>query len=229
MAINLWGKIYYKDTFAGILSQEAGGRCVFTYDEGYLQSSLPAISYTLPLRAKPHLSEYGLHPFFDNLCAEGWLKNAQARALGLRRDDRFSLLLAFGTDLAGAVSVIDPEPVGDIRIDHGDPENIAALSARASLSGVQPKLGAIKKESRVFRPVKRGERATYVAKLPSPTLPDILGLEYITVQACAALLKEDIVAEMTLAPLKDVAERALFVKRFDRTKDGKQLHFEEFN
>ena len=228
MAINLWGKIYYKDTFAGILSQEAGGRCVFTYDEGYLQSSLPAISYTLPLRAEPHLSEYGLHPFFDNLCAEGWLKNAQARALGLRRDDRFSLLLAFGTDLAGAVSIIDPEPVGDIKIDRGDPENIAALSARASLSGVQPKLGAIK-EGRVFRPVKRGERATYVAKLPSPILPDILGLEYITTQACGALLKEDIVAEMTLAPLKDVAERALFVKRFDRTEDGEQFHFEEFN
>ena len=103
MAVNLWGKIYYKDTFAGILSQEAGGRCVFTYDESYMESALPAISYTLPLQAKPHLSEYGLHPFFDNLCAEGWLKNAQARALGLRRDDRFSLLLAFGTDLAGAV------------------------------------------------------------------------------------------------------------------------------
>ena len=228
MAINLWGKIYYKDTFAGILSQEAGGRCVFTYDEGYLQSSLPAISYTLPLRAEPHLSEYGLHPFFDNLCAEGWLKNAQARALGLRRDDPFSLLLAFGTDLAGAVSIIDPEPVGDIKIDRGDPENIAALSARASLSGVQPKLGAIK-EGRVFRPVKRGERATHIAKLPSPILPDILGLEYITTQACGALLKEDIVAEMTLAPLKDVAERVLLVKRFDRTEDGERFHFEEFN
>lgn len=228
MATNLWGRIYYKDIFAGILSQEAGGRCVFTYDESYLQSSLPAISYTLPLRAEPHLSEYGLHPFFDNLCAEGWLKNAQARALGLRRDDRFSLLLAFGTDLAGAVSVIDPDPAGEIKIDHGDPENIAALSARASLSGVQPKLGAIK-EGRVFRPVKRGERATYIAKLPSPTLPDILGLEYVTTQACAALLKEDAVAEMTLAPLQGVAERSLLVKRFDRTEDGKQIHFEEFN
>ena len=228
MATNLWGRIYYKNIFAGILSQEAGGRCVFTYDESYLQSSLPAISYTLPFRAEPHLSEYGLHPFFDNLCAEGWLKNAQARALGLRRDDRFSLLLAFGTDLAGAVSVIDPDPAGEIKIDHGDPENIAALSARASLSGVQPKLGAIK-EGRVFRPVKRGERATYIAKLPSPTLPDILGLEYVTTQACAALLKEDTVAEMTLAPLQGVAERSLLVKRFDRTEDGKQIHFEEFN
>ena len=228
MATNLWGNVYYKDTFAGVLSQEAGGRCVFTYDESYLQSSLPTISYTLPLRAEPHLSEYGLHPFFDNLCAEGWLKNAQARALGLRNGDRFSLLLAFGTDLAGAVSIIDPDPAGDIKIDLNDPENIAALSARASLSGVQPKLGAIK-EGRVFRPVGLGEQATHIAKLPSPTLPDILGLEYITTQAYAALLKEDAVAEMTLAPLQGVTERSLLVKRFDRTEDGGQIHFEEFN
>ena len=228
MATNFWGKVYYGDTFAGILSQEAGGRCVFTYDESYLQTSLPAISYTLPLRAEPHLSEYGLHPFFDNLCAEGWLKDVQARALGLRRDDRFPLLLAFGTDLAGAVSIIDPDPAGDIEIDPNDPENIAALSARASLSGVQPKLGAIK-EGRVFRPVRRSERATYIAKLPSPSLPDILGLEYITTQACAALLKKDMVAEMTLARLQGVSERALLIKRFDRTEDGRQTHFEEFN
>ncbi len=228
MATNLWGNVHYRDTFVGILSQEAGGRCVFTYDESYLQSSLPAISYTLPLRAEPHLSEYGLHPFFDNLCAEGWLKNMQAHALGLRRDDRFPLLLAFGTDLAGAVSIIDPDPAEDIKLDHNDPENIAALSARASLSGVQPKLGAIK-EGRVFRPVGRGERATHIAKLPSPTLSDILGLEYITTRACAALLKKDTVAEMTLAPLQGVSERSLLVKRFDRTKDGEQIHFEEFN
>ena len=189
---------------------------------------MPGISYTLPLRAEPHLSEYGLHPFFDNLCAEGWLKNAQARALGLRRDDRFQLLLAFGTDLAGAVSIIDPDPAVDIKIDHNDPENIAALLARASLSGVQPKVGAIK-EGRVFRPVGRSERATHIAKLPSPTLPDILGLEYITTQACAALLKKDIVVEMTLRPLQGVSERSLLIKRFDRTEGGEKIHFEEFN
>lgn len=147
---------------------------MFTYDEGYLESALPVISYTLPLQTEPHLSEYGLHPFFDNLCAEGWLKNAQSRALGLRGDDPFSLLLAFGEDLAGAVSVIDPEPAGDIKIDYSDPEDIAALAARASLCGFQPKVGAIK-EGRRFRPVGCGERATHIAKLPSPTLSGILG------------------------------------------------------
>ena len=122
MATNLWGEIYYKDALAGILSREPGNLHVFTYDEGYLQGSLPAISHTLPLHSEPYPSRYGLHPFFDNLCAEGWLKNIQAQALELRGDDRFQLLLAFGTDLAGAVSVIDPEPSRDVKIDRTDPE-----------------------------------------------------------------------------------------------------------
>lgn len=228
MTANLQGKIYYGEKFAGILSRERGDRHAFTYDEGYLQSSLPAISHTLPLRSEPHLSDRGLHPFFDNLCSEGWLKSAQVRALGLRKDDRLSLLLAFGTDLAGAVSVINPEPERKIRINLGDPENVAALEARASLCGFQPKVGAIK-DGRRFRPVRRGERATHIAKLPSPTLPGVLELEYITTLACRALLGEDPVAEMTLAPLRDVAERALLIRRFDRAGDGTRLHFEEFN
>ena len=228
MATNLWGEIYYKDALAGILSREPGNLHVFTYDEGYLRGSLPAISHTLPLRSEPYLSRYGLHPFFDNLCSEGWLKNAQARALELRGDDRLQLLLAFGTDLAGAVSVIDPEPSRDVKIDRADPENVAALAARASLCGVQPKLGAVK-EGRSFRPAGYGERATHIAKLPSAALPGIQELEYLTTRACAALLREDAVAEMTIAPLRGLEERALLVRRFDRTPGGERLHFEEFN
>ena len=44
-----------------------------------------------------------------------------------------------------------------------------------------------------------------------------------------ALLKGYAVAEMTLASLRDVAERVLLIRRFDRTEDGARLHFEEFN
>jgi serine/threonine-protein kinase HipA len=51
-----------------------------------------------------------LHPFFDNLVVEGWLETAQMRLLGKHQVNRFELLLAFGQDLAGAVSVIDQEP-----------------------------------------------------------------------------------------------------------------------
>ena len=83
MANTLWGKIYYKDTYAGRLQEEPGGRVVFTYDPSYIQEKQPAIAYTLPLREEPFISERGLHPFFDNLVAEGWFRNAQAKALGI--------------------------------------------------------------------------------------------------------------------------------------------------
>ena len=111
MAKTGWGKVYFKDTYAGRLQEEPGGRMIFTYDPSYLQPpEQPAVSYSLPLRAEPYVCERGLHPFFDNLVAEGWLQNAQARALGVNARDRFSLLLGFGYDLAGAISVLDPDP-----------------------------------------------------------------------------------------------------------------------
>lgn len=94
MARTLWGKIYLKDIYAGRLQEEPGGRCVFTYDPTYLEREQPAaIAHTLPLRADPYVSERGLHPFFDNLFAEGWFRNAQARALGIDPSSRFALLL----------------------------------------------------------------------------------------------------------------------------------------
>lgn len=83
MATMLWGKVYYQNLFAGILRQEPGGRCAFDYDPDYLASDSPAIAYTLPFHDGSHYSEAGLHPFFDNLVAEGWLRSAQARALGI--------------------------------------------------------------------------------------------------------------------------------------------------
>src|SRR2546428_543148 len=112
------------------------------YDQAYLGAGRPAIAFTLPARVAPHVSEPGLHPFFDNLVAEGWLRDAQARALKVDPHNRFALLLAFGHDCAGAVSVIDPAPLLEPSIDLDDPIANAALTSRASLSGIQPKLFA---------------------------------------------------------------------------------------
>jgi serine/threonine-protein kinase HipA len=75
MARTLWGKVYMKDAYAGRLHEEPGGRCVFTDDASYLAAGLPTIAYTLPPRAEPYIAERGLHPFFDNLIAEGWFRS----------------------------------------------------------------------------------------------------------------------------------------------------------
>ncbi|MFI5014763.1 MAG: type II toxin-antitoxin system HipA family toxin [Hyphomicrobiales bacterium] len=228
MAAALWGKVYYNDLYAGELRQEPGGRCVFTCDPTYLEAKHPAIAFTLPRRASPHICEQGLHPFFDNLVAEGWLRNAQARALKIDPSNRFALLLAFGHDCAGAVSVIDPAPLREPAINVDDPLAAAALSSKGSLSGVQPKLLAVR-EGRKYRPAGPQERSTFVAKLPSGTLRDLVENGYLTTIAVRALLPDDQTVAATIAPLEGIRERALLVRRFDRLPSGTKIHFEEFN
>jgi serine/threonine-protein kinase HipA len=228
MAASLWGKAYNGNVYAGELRQEPGGRCIFTYDVSYLTAGAPAIAFALPLQIAPHISERGLHPFFDNLVAEGWLRNAQARALKIDPGNRFALLLAFGHDCAGAISVVDPAPVKEPALDINDPFAAAALASRGSLSGVQPKLLAVR-EGRHFRPAGNGEISTFIAKLPSPTLGDLIENEFLTTQAVRALMPDDRVVDAIIAPLKGVRDKALLVHRFDRLPSGGRLHFEEFN
>src|ERR1017187_2214768 len=93
MAQTLHGNVYYQTTFAGVLREEPDGRYAFTYQEDYLEAGNPAIAFPLPLQLGPRYSRSGLHPFFDNLVSEGWLANAQARALGIQTNDRFGRLL----------------------------------------------------------------------------------------------------------------------------------------
>lgn len=228
MAKTFWGKVYYRDDYAGLLQQEPGGRYVFAYDEAYIAAGGPAIAHTLPLREAPHYNEAGLHPFFDNLVAEGWLRNAQARSLGVRTSERFALLLAYGRDCAGAVSIIDPEPTGDLKLDPADRVSIAALTSRASLSGIQPKILAVK-GPRGFQPAGAKEIGTYIAKLPSGQLPDIIPLEWLTTEAARKLLPEEPTVEMSIDALGNIADEVLVIRRFDRTPQGEKLHFEEFN
>ena len=228
MAATLWGKVYNNDSFAGELRQEPGGRCVFTYDPGYLAVGSPAIALTLLRQAAPHICERGLHPFFDNLVAEGWLRNAQARALKVDVGNRFALLLAFGHDCAGAVSVIDPNPVAEPSVDLDDPTAAAALVSRSSLSGVQAKLLVVQSGKR-FRPARRDENSNFIAKLPSGTLRDIVENEFLTTVANRALLPDDQVVDAIIGTVDGIDGRALLVRRFDRRRSGTKIHFEEFN
>jgi len=225
----LWGKVYYKDIFAGTLREEPGGRVTFTYDSTYIDGGHPAIAHTLPVREQPHISNNGLHPFFDNLVSEGWLEQAQSRLLGRREVTRFELLLAFGFDCAGAVSIVDPEPsaLSEAMLDLDDPKEMAVLTSRASLSGVQPKL-AVVEEGGIYRPARINELSTHIAKFPSANHPNLTLNEYLTTLAFKALLPDDEVVDLGIEDVKGLGEPALLIKRFDRGSEGR-LHFEEFN
>jgi len=225
----LWGKVYYKDIFAGTLREEPGDRVTFTYDSSYIEGGHPAIAQTLPVREQPHISNNGLHPFFDNLVSEGWLEQAQSRLLGRREVTRFELLLAFGFDCAGAVSIVDPEPsaLSEAMLDLDDPKEMAVLTSRASLSGVQPKL-AVVEAGGIYRPARINELSTHIAKFPSANHPDLTLNEYLTTLAFKALLPDDEIVDLGIEEVKGLGEPALLIKRFDRGPEGR-LHFEEFN
>ncbi len=229
MANLLWGKVYFNDMFAGFLREEPGDRITFTYDDSYISAKNPAIAHTLPVRETPHISNNGLHPFFDNLVSEGWLEHAQSRLLGKREVKRFELLLAFGFDCAGAVSVVDPEPskLTQAMLDIDDPKEMAVLTSRASLSGVQPKLTVVE-ENGIFRPARIDEISTHIVKFPSANHPDLIENEYLTSQAFKALLPDDDIVELSISEIKGLDDPALLIKRFDRSDDGR-IHFEEFN
>lgn len=227
MAVNFYGTVYFQDMLAGTLEQIPDGRYAFTYNLAYIAAGQPQIAHTLFRRFGPHYSP-ALHPFFDNLVAEGWLARAQARALGIRGDDRFARLLAFGADCPGAVSISDPQPARAPDLDVGTREEIAALANRASISGVQRKLFAVS-TAKGFRPAAAGELSTHIAKLPSSDLGELVELEYLTTTAAKALLPADAVVDAEVAAVEGIRGRCLLVRRFDRTPTGEKVHFEEFN
>jgi len=227
MATRLYGTVFFRKEVAGTLEQIPDGRFAFTYAPSYLDEGRVQIAYSLPLQKEPHYS-FGLHAFFDNLVAEGWLARAQARALGIRGDDRFARLLAFGLDCPGALSVVDPKPSSAPDLTHGSSEEIAALTNRASISGVQPKLFAVQ-EGKKFRPAQRGEPSTHIAKLSSPELRHLVELEYLTTNAARVLLPTDEVVTVEVAPVEKIQGHCLLVRRFDRAEHGEKIHFEEFN
>ncbi|MCY3673917.1 MAG: HipA domain-containing protein [Rhodobacteraceae bacterium] len=229
MASLLWGKVYYHDLFVGYVREEPGDSISFNYDTSYIEGGYPAIAHTLPVRSEPYISNYGLHPFFDNLVSEGWLEQLQSRLLGRRIVSRFELLLAFGFDCAGAVSIYDPIPsnLSKSMLDMSSPKELAVLTSRASLSGVQPKLAVIEEDG-IYRPTRMGELSTHIAKFPTPAHPDLIENEYLTTVAVKALIPKDEIVQLIIDEVLGLDESALLIRRFDRSSEGR-LHFEEYN
>ncbi|MCJ7553824.1 MAG: HipA N-terminal domain-containing protein [Ignavibacteriaceae bacterium] len=102
------GKVFYKNEFAGIISEDENGYS-FTYKEEYLNSANPkAVSFTLPLQKESFRSKT-MFPFFDGLIPEGWLLEIAEKNWKINSRNRMSLLLTFCKDCIGAVSVIPIE------------------------------------------------------------------------------------------------------------------------
>jgi serine/threonine-protein kinase HipA len=100
------GKVYYKDYFAGIITETNEGEYIFQYDEEYVNEHPDElITFSMPVVFEPY-NENRLFPFFDGLIPEGWLLDIASENWKINRNDRMGLLLACCQNCIGAVGVV---------------------------------------------------------------------------------------------------------------------------
>ena len=98
-------EIFYKDLFAGILTETDEGEYIFQYDKKYV-AKYPNqfLTFSLPVRELEYI-ENRLFPFFEGLIPEGWLLDIASKNWKINPNDRMGLLLACCQNCIGAVSV----------------------------------------------------------------------------------------------------------------------------
>ncbi len=209
----------FKDRIAGTLAETASGGSRFTYSELWTE----AIACSLPVDRREHEWATGLHPFFQHLGPEGWLRERQARTGHLAEEDDFGLLLRYGADCIGAVGVRPHDP----SFAAGPAVELTASPGR-TVSGIQKKLLAVRDAEGRFHAAGPEGVAPYIAKFNSEALPTLVRNEALTLRWLRAVLGDAEVTKSELATLVDLNETGLIVTRFDRTEGGEKLRLEDF-
>jgi serine/threonine-protein kinase HipA len=206
---------------AGRIEETVSGGSRFVYKADWTET----IGCCLPVNRREHEWRAGLHPFFQHLGAEGWLRERQARVAHIAEEDDLGLLLRYGEDCIGAVGLL---PAG-AAVDNFVPEMMAAVPGR-TVSGVQRKLLVVRDEAaNTYRPAASTGPAPYIAKLNSDSRPTMVRNEALSLRWVAALLGKDEVSEFRIDRIAELGETALIVTRFDRLEDGSKLRAEDFS
>ena len=214
------GQALFKDQAAGTLEETAGGGSRFIYDADWKTP----IACSFPILQREHEWAPGIHPFFQHLAPEGWLREKQARLGDIPEEDDFGLLLRYGADCIGAVG-LRPFP-GDKESKIAVPAD-PTISPGRTISGIQKKLLAVKDGSG-FAPAGPTGLAPYIAKFNSEAtrIESLVRNEALSLGWSAELLSKNEVNEFVIGTVS--GEPALIVTRFDRTPEGAKLRLEDF-
>jgi len=215
-------EILFKDQPAGTLEETAGGGTRFTYGPKWETQ----IACSLPVLQREHEWAPGVHPFFQHLGPEGWLREKQARVGHIAQEDDFGLLLRYGADCIGAVGVRPPP--GAKSQDTAPVIEVTASPGR-TISGIQRKLLVIK-EGKAFTPAGPKGFAPYIAKFNSESdrVGSLVRNESLSLRWSAELLGKDEINTFVVDTVSVLNETALIVTRFDRKPDGAKLRLEDF-
>ncbi len=213
-------RVSFKDASAGRLEETASGGTRFVYRDGWAQS----IACCFSADRREHEWAQGLHPFFQHIAPEGWLREKQARVADINQEDDFGLLLRYGADCIGAVGVLPENDVAQPTIKVAE-----AVSPGRTVSGVQRKLLVVKDDGAdTFHPAAATGPAPFIAKFNSKDLETLVRNEQLSLRWAAAVLGSDEVTEFRIAHVSHVNELALIVTRFDRGPQGEKLRAEDF-
>jgi serine/threonine-protein kinase HipA len=215
--------ILFKDQLAGTLQETANGGTRFIYSA---QWQTP-IGCCLPVLQREHEWAQGVHPFFQQLGPEGWLRETQARVGHLAEEDDFGLLLRYGADCIGAVGVRRSK--GAKEQDAAPVAEVTASPGR-TISGVQRKLLVTRQGEHQYSPAGPEGFAPYIAKFNSESerTQNLVRNESLSLRWSAALLGEGEVNDFEVGSVSVLNESALIVTRFDRKADGAKLRLEDF-
>ena len=215
-------EILFKDELAGTLLETVSGGTRFIYGAKWQTP----IACCLPIHQREYEWAQGVHPFFQQIGPEGWLREEQARVGNIAEQDDFGLLLRYGADCIGAVGVRRPKS------DKGQDAAPAAVTASPgrTISGVQRKLLVTKQGEHQFSPAGPEGLAPYIAKFNSESerTQALVRNESLSLRWSAVLLGEDEVNEFDIGQVSVLNETALVVTRFDRKPDGAKLRLEDF-
>lgn len=218
------GEVYYKNQYAGVLEETPNGGTRFSYDSNFQLS----ISCSLPRHLNIFECSNGLHPFFENLAPEGWLRAKQAYKANIQNKDSFGLLLEYGEDCIGAVGIRNYIE-NALPVQKKDNDIVeSSIAVHRTISGVQRKLLCYKNSDKYLITTKPENSATHIAKLNSEENNSLVRNEFLSLSLAVEIFGHDQVTNFDLTYLDELKEISLIVERFDRTIDGKKLHMEEF-
>jgi serine/threonine-protein kinase HipA len=209
--------ILFKDELAGTLEETETGGTRFVYEPTW---RIP-IACCFPIERREHDWASGLHPFFQHLGPEGHLRVSQARNAQIDQEDDFGLLLRYGADCIGAVSLVGR---GSFLAPTATQ---LAENPNRTISGVQRKLLVVNEQG-AFGPAGPTGPAPYIAKLNEDVLPNLVRNEALSLKWISKILGDREVTRFRIAPIPAIGETAVVVTRFDRTPEGAKLRLEDF-
>jgi serine/threonine-protein kinase HipA len=220
----------------GVLHEE-DGIWSFQYDQAWLaRADAFPISPGLPLKSEKIVDQGSKRPvqwFCDNLLPEELAREVLAKDAGVEIDDAWGLLAYFGSESAGAITLLPPDadslgtgvrplPNDELqrRINQMPRRSLSADSPkRMSLAGAQHKLAVSIQGGQLMEPLG-AECSTHILKPDSKAdgYPHTAINEHFCMQLAKSL---DLPVPNT--ELRYVPWPIYLVERFDRERRGEQL------